>query len=232
MTAKKAAWTAFLVAAALILVFYFLQYPRTVQTSDTGAPAQTSETAEAPRPQAAQSPETLQSESDSPAGVDRGNGFAQPSPDAPQAPELATPMQYERQEITAPPIPAPDTQDPEAVASAFLTVYNSRAGETDKSWQDTAQPWLTPDLAQQLPLVTNGALTGKTPTAVGEIEIGENVEDWGTDTPLRWSHHVQVTVNTQDQGSYVLEYRIRSQLTDQGWLINAAPLDSWQRVEK
>lgn len=247
MTAKKAAWTAFLVCAALILAFYYLQVsaqtsaqtsaqaPASTQAAEGGAAAEDAGTDTGGDRGGDGQPEATGSESDSPAGVDRANGFAQPYPDAPQAPEAsdpAPPKQYERQEITAPSVPAPDTQDPAAVAGAFLTVYNSRASETDQTWQETVQPWLTPDLAQQMPAVTNGALTGKTPTSVSAIEVGDNVEEWGTDTPLRWARYVQVTMGTQDQGTYLLEYRVRAQLTDQGWLINAAPLDSWQRVEK
>ncbi|MBG6184732.1 hypothetical protein IWX65_002710 [Arthrobacter sp. CAN_A214] len=234
MTAKKAAWMAFAIGAVLILAFYFLQNTQGA-SQQAGAGAQTSPAAadqkQAAAEDASDATATAEPTLDSPAGVDRGNGFAQASPDAAQAPVQPTPAQYERQEITAPPVPTPDMQDPAAVAGAFLTVYNSRTSETDESWKGTTEPWLVPDLAAQLPLVPNGALEGKTPAAVRTVEVGENVEDWGIDTPLRWAHHVQVTVDTQDQGSYLLEYRLRSQLTDQGWLINAAPLDSWQRVK-
>ena len=219
MSAKKIAWTGFAVAAALILAFYF-----TAQNAGTqaGADSATTEESQDPAPAA----------SASPSGTDLGNGFSQTSPDAPQAPEHPTPVQYERQVITAPSLPAPDTQDAAAVAQAFLTVYNYRKSETDTSWQEKVQPWLVPDLAVQLPNLTNGALEGKAPAAVSAIEIGENVKDWGVDTPLRWSRHVQVVVDTQDQGTYRLSYRVQAQLTDQGWLINTAQLDRWQRVEK
>lgn len=253
MTARKAAWTAFAIGAVLILAFYFLQNTQSastrvesgVQISSAAATAaaqeQTGQIEEAEGGDASEAAATTEATPDSPAGVDRANGFAQVSPDADQAPPATpdaaqasgqpTPAQAERQEITAPPAPTPDTQDPAAVASAFLTVYNSRTSETDESWKETTQAWLVPDLVTQLPLVPNGALEGKTPAAVRTVEVGKNVEDWGIDTPLRWAHHVQVTVDTQDQGTYLLEYRLRAQLTDQGWLINASPLDSWQRVE-
>lgn len=245
MTAKKAAWTAFVVGAVLILAFYFLQSAQGSSTlAGSGAPtsptAPAQEQADAEDQDASDTTATAQPTVDSPAGVDRANGFAQVSPDADQAPPAPpdatqaaqpTPAPSERRKITAPPVPTPDMQDPAAVASAFLTVYNSRTAETDEEWKDITEPWLVPDLAAQLPLVPNGALEGKTPAAVRTVKVGENVEHWGIDTPLRWAHHVQVTVDTQDQGSYLLEYRLRSQLTDQGWLINAAPLDSWQKVE-
>ena len=258
MTAKKAAWTAFLVGAALILAFYFLQNAQGASTQAgsgvqskpaAAAQEQTEEAGDAAGVSAA-----TEATPDSPAGVDRANGFAQAFPDADQAPPATqpatqdapatpgadqaplatpepTPAQVERSEITMPPLPVPDMQDPAAVAGAFLTVYNSRTGETDENWKATTEPWLVPDLVTQLPLVPNGALEGKTPAAVRTVEVGENVEEWGIDTPLRWAHHVQVTVDTQDQGTFLLENRLRSQLTDQGWLINAAPLDTWQKVE-
>jgi hypothetical protein len=245
MTAAKAAWTAFAIGAILILTFYALQnVPQNVQSTaqDAGAGVQTSAAAEeqARDETEAQAAATTEPTLDSPAGVDRANGFAQVSPDADQAPPATpdtdasgqpTAAPVERKEITMPPVPTPDVQDPAAVAGAFLTVYNSRMSETDESWESATEPWLVPDLITQLPLVPNGALEGKTPAAVRTVEVGENVADWGIDTPLRWGHHVQVTVDTEDQGTYLLEYRLRAQLTDQGWLINAAPLDSWQRVE-
>lgn len=224
MTAKSTAWAAFLVAAALIVAVHFL---RTPPPAPDAAAEQQSETA--------QSPQSSLEGSDSPTSaseVDRANGFAQPSPDHAQAPETAGPRQYERQTIVPPSVPEPDENDPAAVAEAFLTVYNTRSAETDKSWQETVPQWLTPDLAQQLPSVSNGALEGKTPTAVRAVAIKGNVEDWGPDTPLRWAHHADVTVDTQDDGTYVLAFRVRSQLTDQGWLINAAPLDNWHRIDE
>lgn len=218
MNAKKAAWAAFAVAAALIIAFYFA-----AQNTDTkaGADSETTTGSQEPAPAASASPDT-----------DRGNGFSQVAPDGPQAPSQPSPVQYERQEITAPAPPSPDIQDAAAVAEAFLTVYNYRESETDKSWQEASQPWLVPDLAAQLPDLTNAALEGKAPAAVSKVEVGENIKDWGVDTPLRWSRQVQVTVDTQDYGSYRLAYRVQAQLTDQGWLINTAQLDSWQRVEK
>lgn len=225
MTAKRTAWAAFLVAAALILAVHFLRTP--LAAPDAAAEQQQSETA--------RSPQSGVAGSGSPASgseVDRSNGFAQPFPDHAQAPETAGPRQYERQTIASPSVPEPDENDPAAVAEAFLTVYNTRSAETDQSWQETVPQWLTPDLAQQLPGVSNGALEGKAPTAVSAVAIRGNVEDWGSDTPLRWAHHADVTVDTQDHGTYVLAFRVRSQLTDQGWLINAAPLDSWHRIEE
>ena len=219
MNAKKAAWAAVAVAAALILAFYF-----TNQNAGTQAGPESDKNSGSQNPAPEASP--------SPAVTDRGNGFSQPSPDAPQAPVQPTPVQYDRQEITAPSSPDPDPQDAAEVTRAFMTVYNYRESETDKSWQETAKPWLVPDLAAQLPTLTNGALEGKAPAAVSKVEIGENIKDWGIDTPLRWSRHVQVTTDTQDHGTYRLSYRVQAQLTDQGWLINSAQLDSWQRVEK
>ena len=222
MSAKKVAWAAFAVVAALILAAYFVgQNPATEAGADSDSTAGTQDPAPAP------------SASASAPVTDLGNGFSQLYPDAPQAPVQPSAVQYERQEITAPALPAElDTEDAAAVTRVFLTFYNSRESETDTSWQETVSPWLVPDLAAQLPTLTNGALEGKAPAAVSAVEIGENVKDWGVDTPLRWSRHVQVIVDTQDQGSYALSYRVQAQLTDQGWLINTATLDSWQRVEK
>lgn len=245
MTAAKAAWTAFAIGAVLILAFYFTQ-PTTTDAQRAGehtAPTTTQEPADAGQSsgsdttgEAVDAGEPMGAAGagvaggDSPAGIDRGNGFAQGFPDADQAPVQPELAQYERHTITFPPAPTPDTQDPAAVAEAFLTVYNSRSSESDDTWQEDTQAWLVPDLAAQLQVVTNGALEGKTPAAVRAVQVGENVTEWGIDTPLRWAHHVQVIVDTQDQGSYALDYRVRSQLTEQGWLINAAPLDGWQRV--
>jgi hypothetical protein len=223
MTAKRTAWAAFLVAAALIVAVHFLRTP--LPAPDAAAEQQQSETVQGPQSGVAGSGSPTPGSE-----VDRSNGFAQPFPDHAQAPETAGPRQYERQTIAPPSVPEPDENDPAAVAEAFLTVYNTRSAETDKSWQETVPQWLTPDLAQQLPGVSNGALEGKAPTAVSAVAIKGNVEDWGPDTPLRWAHHADVTMYTQDNGTYVLAFRVRSQLTDQGWLINAVPLDSWHRI--
>lgn len=222
MTAKKTAWAVFAIAAALILVIFFSR--TAAQSSNAGSSPETSAATTGQQPG--------QDSKENAAAVDRGNGFSQPSPDADQAPQLGTPMQYERQEITAPPVPTPDTQDPAKVAGAFLTLYNSRTSETDQDWKTTTKPWTTSILAQELHATANAALTGKAPAAVSKVKIGDHIKEWGADTPLRWSHQAQVSVATQDQGSYLLEYRLQAQLTDQGWLINAAKLDSWQRVEK
>jgi hypothetical protein len=244
MTARKAAWMAFAIGAVLILAFYFLQNTQGTSTqAESSAPTSSTATVEE-QAEAGTVDATTEPTPDSPAGVDRANSFAQVSPDADQAPPATPPATpdaeaagqpiaapVERQKITMPPVPTPDTQDPVAVVGAFLTIYNSRTSETDESWKSVTEPWLVPDLVTQLPLVPNGAVEGKTPAAVRTVEVGENVSEWGIDTPLRWGHHVQVTVDTEDQGTYLLEYRVRAQLTDQGWLINAAPLDSWQKVQ-
>lgn len=215
MSAKKTAWVVFLLVAAVIVIIYLAR---------TMAPA--AQTQADPEPT-----DTALGQHPAPAQVDKTNGFAQPYPDGPQAPEQHTPVQYPRQTIASPPTQRPDAEDPAAVAKAFLTVYNSRDSESDRSWRATTKPWLTPELAQKLPTVPNGALEGKAPTSVGKVQIKDNVKDWGVDTPLRWSHQVEVTLHTQDQGTYLLDYRVRAQLTDQGWRINAAPLDSWHRIE-
>lgn len=222
MTVKKALWTVFAVAAAIIVVVYFSQ---TTGQSSNAEP--TPETSATPKAQS-----TPQGPNPTPAEVDRGNGFSQLYPDADQAPEQADEKKYEHKEIKPPTVPAVDPQKPDTVAQAFLTVYNSRSSETDQSWQETVKPWITPDLAEKLPTVTNGSLTDKTPAAVTTAKVGEHVNDWGADTPLRWSHQIQVTMDTQDHGTYLIDYRVQAQLTDQGWLINTAKLDTWQRVEK
>lgn len=222
MTIKKAFWAVFAVAAAVIVVIFFVQNT----APKTGAESSPETSA------AAQAQGTAQSVSTAPAAVDEINGFSQTNPDAAQAPDLATEKQFERKNITAPSVPAVDLQKPASVTEAFLTVYNSRENETDQSWKETITPWVTPDLAEKLSAATNDALAGKTPAAVSAVKVGEHVSDWGSDTPLRWSHQVQVTVDTQDNGTYKLDYRVQAQLTDQGWLVNTAKLDTWNRVEK
>lgn len=222
MTIKKTALIVFAVAAVVILAIYYFQ--STAQRTNAGPSTETTASVEKPK--------TAQGGSQSPDTVDQANGFSQPSPDADQATELATPLQYKKQTITAPAMPKPDMQKPATVAQAFLTIYNSRSSDTDVSWQETVKPWLTPDLAEKLPTVPNGSLTGKAPAAVTAVKVGDQVKDWGIDTPLRWSHNMQVTMATQDQGTYTINYRVQAQLTDQGWLVNTAKLDTWQRVGK
>lgn len=213
MSARRIGWSIFAVLAVIVVL---------VSTASLWAPKLASEKPE-PTTEATQGAETAPP-------ADTRNGFSQPNPDGPQAVEQPTKPTYAQQSIAPLPAQHPDHEDPKAVATAFLKVYNSRASESDDRWEKATRPWLTPDLASQLPQVPNGAVADKTPTTVSDVKIKGNVEDWGTDTPLRWSHYVQVTMRTQDQGTYHLNYRIRQQLTDQGWLINAAPLDDWQRV--
>lgn len=222
MTIKKALWAVFAVAAAVIIVIFFVQNTAPKTNAGTSPPTAT----------AAQAQSTPQGVSATPAEVDQANGFSQLYPDAEQAPELGTDKAYEHKNIKAPSVPAVDVQKPASVTEAFLTVYNSREGETDQSWQEKIKPWVTPDLSEELSEASNDALAGKTPAAVSAVKVGKHVADWGSDTPLRWSHHVEVTVDTQDNGTYLLQYRMQAQLTDQGWLVNTVKLDAWNRVGK
>lgn len=154
----------------------------------------------------------------------------QPHPDHPQAPVAAEGHSYDPQQIEQPKIPDPDRQDPASVANAFLIAYNSRTDEKDTGWEETVEPWVTEGLNQELDTDGNKALEEKYPTAVKKVEVGDQIKDMGVDTPVRWSHRAKVTVATEHEGTYAITFKVREQLTESGWKLNTAAVDSWKRV--
>lgn len=221
MTMKRSLWIIAGVIAVILAVTFIGQIsPQTKksQPSDQSSSEDAGQSKEASSP--TQTPQ------------DPDNKFAAPNPDHAQAPSSYQPAGHDHQEITEPKTPTPDQQDAGQVAEAWLTVFHSRKDHIDDSWQKTGKNWVTPDMMNAAKQMDNGAIEGKTPTAVSKVEIKGNVEDWGIDTPVRWAHYVEVTVKTADDGDLVVKTRVRQQLTDQGWRINASTIDSWQAVKE
>lgn len=126
----------------------------------------------------------------------------------------------------------PDRDDVEATATAWMTVYGTRASDTDETWMEQLEPWTGEELMGELANVEDEALAGHTPTQVQEVRIGDNISGWGRDTPIRWSHEAVVIFTDaagQDQEAI---YRIQAYDTDGGWVITSAEFTGWsQRLE-
>lgn len=157
------------------------------------------------------------------------NGISIAYPDADQAPERPTTTpSYLTQEITQPtPTQNLDRTNPEATATEVLTLYTSRTSNTDTTYQDQINSLITEDLAQEIYAAPLPAFTNSYPIAVQDVTIGENIKEWGTDTPARYSHYATTTVATATHGNYQLNYRIAAINTPNGWTITDLSLDSW-----
>lgn len=227
MSAKKIAWVVGGILAVIVLLTFLA---RTAPTEEP-APNDSSPSATAQKRERTEETTTSPAASTPPPGED--NAFVDPDPTGPQAVEQPTGVAptHKHQNVVQPKTPTPDQQDPEAVAKAWLTIFNSRTSEQDQGWKTTGKPWLTEPMLQGAADMGNQGLKGRYPAAVSKIEVKEPVEAWGPDTPIRWAHYVEVTVKTEDHGTMLLKYRIREQLAEQGWMINASPLDSWQTLQ-
>lgn len=217
-------WAVFgLLAVVILLVF-------AAQTMRSQAPS--------PQPQASASQDTSQggksspSSTPTPSPTGSGQTIQEGNVNGHQAPTQPSPKKPTRQKITQPSPKKPDVQKAPSVAEALMSAYNSRTSEQDQGWKSATKAWMTPDLAANLAEFPNPALQGKGASAVTKVQIKGPVSQWGRDTPVRWAHVVDVTVKTEAGGSYVLTFNTRAQLTEKGWLFNAAELDTWHRAGK
>lgn len=126
----------------------------------------------------------------------------------------------------------PDPQNVEEMAEAWLTVYGTRASDTDDSWTEQLEPWTGDELLEELPNIEDRALVENTPTEVQEVRIGQNISGWGPDTPIRWSHEATVVFTDAQGQDHEAIYRIQAYNTDDGWLITSAEFTGFsQRVQ-
>lgn len=159
------------------------------------------------------------------------NGITVPYADAPQAieQETTTPT-YTHQNITQPtPNKDLDTNDPKAVTTEAITLYTSRTSAQDKNYQQQLEPLTTEELATELKQMRLKPFDGQYPVAVKEVTMGENIKEWGIDTPARYSHYATATVATENNGTYELNYRVAAAKTQNGWKVTDLAIDTWSK---
>lgn len=153
--------------------------------------------------------------------------------DHPQAPEISDPSLQPRTEtsrsVEPAATPSVDTNKPSSVAEGFMIAYNSQQSGDDDTWEEKTKKWAQPELIEALSRKKDGPLSELSPTAATSVEVKGNVSEWGRDTPLRWAHHLTVTVDTSTDGTYLIDYRVRAYKTDSGWVVNSASVESWTK---
>lgn len=158
------------------------------------------------------------------------NGIKIAYPDADQAPErpTATPT-YNHQDITQPtPNSELDKGNPEALAHEIITLYSSRTSQNDTTYQEQIRPHISDNLAQEIIGQPLAAFSPETyPIAVQEVHIGENITEWGVDTPVRYSHYATAKIATASNGNYIFDYRIAAMHNGENWVITDLAIDSW-----
>lgn len=159
------------------------------------------------------------------------NGMAVAFPDAPQAPGTPEPTPtYKTQTITQP-TPKEDLNrdNPEEVAKEALTLFTSRTSLTDTTYQEQLQPITTQELHSELAAMPIRSIADKYPTAVQNVEIKDNIKEWGIDTPARYSHYATAKVATETKGTLEIQYRVAAIKTPQdGWTITDLTIDSYK----
>lgn len=159
------------------------------------------------------------------------NGMAVAFPDAPQAPGTpeSTPA-YKTQTITQPnPNAALNRDSPEEVAKEAITLFTSRTSLTDTTYQGQLQPITTQELHSELAAMPMRSIADKYPTAVQNVEIKDNIKEWGIDTPARYSHYATAKVATENKGTLEIQYRVAAIKTPKdGWTITDLTIDSYK----
>lgn len=157
------------------------------------------------------------------------NGIEIPYRDADQAPERPTETPtHPTQEINQPtPNPELDRQNPEAVAREIITLYTSRTSDTDTTYQEQIKDHLTPELTEEIFNAPLTAFTDAYPIAVQEVNFGDNISEWGIDTPVRYSHYATAKIATATHGNYIVDYRIAAMHNGEHWVITDLAIDSW-----
>ncbi|WP_237189260.1 hypothetical protein [Rothia nasimurium] len=144
-----------------------------------------------------------------------------------EAAEVTAPT-YTHQTITQPtPTENLDRNNPEAVAREVITLYTSRTAHTDTTYQDQIRPLITDNLAQEIGPHLPPFDPNTYPIAIQEVHLGDNIKEWGIDTPARYSHYATATINTATHGTYTLNYRTAAIKTPTGWTITDLTIDSW-----
>lgn len=161
-----------------------------------------------------------------------GNGIDIAYGDADQAAERPTETPtYQEQTITQPtPVADLDRDNAKAVAAEAITLYTSRTSATDTTYQGQLKPITTEALQNEIFTIRLKAFDGKYPIAVEKVTLGENIAEWGVDTPARYSHYATAIVNTQDSGSFEVQYRVAASKTPKGWTVTDLAVDSWKRI--
>ncbi|WP_026821099.1 hypothetical protein [Arthrobacter castelli] len=126
-----------------------------------------------------------------------------------------------------------DRAEPQQVATAFLTVYGTRAADTDDTWTETAGTLATTALINELTDSGHLAIEGKAPTEVVDVSYSDSpVPEFGPDTPIRWSRTATVTINTEHSGRIEAQYRVAAGKTGDGWILTDVAADFYQVVAR
>lgn len=161
-----------------------------------------------------------------------GNGIDIAYGDADQAAERPTETPtYQHHDIKQPtPVADLDRENAKAVVAEAITLYTSRTSATDTTYQEQLKPITTEALQNEIFTIRLKAFDGKYPIAVEKVSLGENIAEWGVDTPARYSHYATAVVNTQDSGSFEVQYRVGAAKTKDGWTLTDLAVDSWKRI--
>lgn len=119
--------------------------------------------------------------------------------------------------------PAINPQDPQSVAEGWAVAYLSRPRSDWEGWRRWVQPHITEQLAEQLTHPVEGTAEMQTldaaPTRVTGVAVSAPQNDADTNTPIRWSHTLSVTVRTTTSSTVVLVYGVVAEQADAGWMI-------------
>lgn len=124
--------------------------------------------------------------------------------------------------IPAPKEPKVDRSNPESVARGWATAYLSRPSAEWLDWAQWIDDYTMPAVVKQLQLQAfqpEQILDGKAPTAVTKVEVAPPGADADTNTPVRWSHNLVVTVLSGDGSSTKITFAVVLSDSDAGWTV-------------
>ena len=88
-------------------------------------------------------------------------------------------------------------------------------------WEETTADWTGDELYDELEQAGSDEVASHAPTRVTAVTVGDHVEEWGADTPIRWSHQVRVTFKGEDGKSRDNAYEVQAQRGEDGWILNS-----------
>lgn len=145
----------------------------------------------------------------------------------------ATPVTGGEGSATEEPTPAPeasasdataDEDQAESVARQWAMDYLERESAEDTTWKDAMGEYTIASVVEQLDAQAfrpEGIMDGQAPTTVTDVVIADPAADAETNTPVRWSHNVIVTVQGQDGTAKTITFGLVLMAGDGGWSVTS-----------
>ena len=148
-----------------------------------------------------------------------------PTPTQAYTEVVATPVGGgESTPLPVPSSPPADMSAAESIARDWATAYLGRSSADDTAWKELISAYTIPSVVQQLDgqaFRAQGVLYGLAPTTVTDITIKPPPADGETNTPIRWSRTVAVSVQTRVGSTVTIEFAVVLMKEAGGWKVTS-----------